>query len=326
MTVGSSVTVAPRDPAGKRIEARSLSWKVMLMPAYEAWDTVAHEIVHTLPEGWAGDEMTKECGRDYHNKKDLIANGERITNGGLPEARERKAGMVPLMGPSVPTSDVWITQCTYSHLLQQLSGAPPDPPVLLVRVLLSKEGGKVTGELRPLYELMGIVDAPTGKGGAYAVILRDAKGAELGRYPLSPRWNDVETGTPRSIVSMVFRVPALPEPSVVELVGPGGVLARKQMSAAPPALRILTPAQGERAKVENGRVRVTWKSESAPERKLLYTILYSSDGGEHFKTQAFELETDAFDVTIDPKAKDHRVKVVATDGTRSSEAVIPLKP
>jgi hypothetical protein len=326
MTVGSSVTATPRDAGGQRGEARTLSWKVMLMPSYETWDTVAHEVVHTLPEGWSGDEMEKECSRNYHNKKDLIANGERITDGGVPATRERKAGMVPVMGPSVSARDIWITQCTYSHLLQQLSGVPPDPPVLLVRVFLTKEGGKVKGELRPMYEMMGIVDVPAGKGGAYALVLRDAKGAELGRYPLSPRWNDIETKTPRSIVSMVFRVPALPEPAVVELVGPGGVLDRKQMSAAPPALRILTPAQGERAKVENGRVRVTWKAESEPDRKLLYTILYSSDGGEHFKTQVFELEADSFDVAIDPKAKEHRVKVVATDGTRSSEAVIPLKP
>jgi hypothetical protein len=177
-----------------------------------------------------------------------------------------------------------------------------------------------------MYELMGYSDVAAGKGGTYAVVLRDAKGAELGRYPVSPRWNDPHTQEPRSIVSIVLRVPALPEPAVVELVGPGGVLDRKQMSATPPALQILTPAQGERAKVENGRVQVMWKAEGEPNRKLLYSILYSSDGGEHFETQAFELESATFDVTIDPKAKDHRVKVVVTDGTRSSEAVIPLRP
>jgi hypothetical protein len=326
VTVGSSVTATPKGPDGKRGDARVLSWKVILMPSYETWDTVAHELVHTLPEGWADSEMEKECGRNYHNKEDPIANGERITEGGIASLRERKAGMVPVMGPSVSISKVWITQCTYSHLVQQLSGAPPDPPVLLVRAFLSKEGGKVKGELRPMYELMGYSDVVAGKGGAYAVVLRDAKGAELGRYPLSPRWNDPHTQQPRSIVSMVFRVPALPEPAVVELVGPGGVLDREQMSATPPALQILTPAQGERAKVENGRVRVTWKAESEPNRKLLYSILYSSDGGEQFETQAFELESATFDVTINPKAKDHRVKVVVTDGTRSSEAVIPLRP
>jgi hypothetical protein len=325
VTVGSDVTAAPKGPDGKRGDARVLSWKVILMPSYETWDTVAHELVHTLPDGWADSEMEKECGRNYHNKDDLIANGERITEGGV-ALRERKAGMVPVMGPSVSIKKVWITQCTYSHMVQMLSGAPPDPPVLLVRAFLSKEGGKVKGELRPMYELMGHSDVAAGKGGTYAVVLRDAKGTELGRYPVSPRWNDPHTQQPRSIVSMVLRVPALPEPAVVELVGPGGVLDRKQMSATPPALQILTPAQGERAKVENGRVRVMWKAEGVPDRKLLYSILYSSDGGEHFETQAFELESATFDVTINPKGKDHRVKVLVTDGTRSSEAVIPLRP
>jgi hypothetical protein len=326
MTVASDVTATPREPGGRRGQARTLSWKVILVPSYETWDTVAHELVHSLPEGWADDEMQKECGRNYHNKSDPIANGEHITEGGVPATRERKAGMLPLMGPAVAFSKTWITQCTYAHLLQQLSGGPPDPPVLLVRAFLSKEAGKVKGELKPMYELMGSSDVTVGKGGAYALVLRDAKGAELGRYPLSPRWNDIETKVPRSIISMVFRVPALPEPAVVELVGPGGVLDKKQMSTVPPTLRILTPAEGERAKVENGRVRVTWKAEGEQGRKLLYTILSSSDGGEHFETQAFELEEPTFDVTIDPKAKSARVKVIATDGTRSSEAIIPIRP
>ncbi|HVG62702.1 MAG TPA: hypothetical protein VNA24_29320 [Hyalangium sp.] len=328
LTVGTSVTAAPRPSQGGTRQARTLSWKVILTTSVAEWTTVGHELVHSLPEGWSSKGMEAECGRSYHNKKDPVANGERITRGGAPSERERKAGLLALMGPATGNpDDVWITQCTYAHLLQQLAGAPPDPPVLLVRAFLTKDGGKVKGELQPLYELMGYADVAAGKGGGpYAVILRDAKGAELGRYPLSPQWNDIETGEPRSIVSLVFRVPALPEPAVVELVGPGGVLDRKQMSARPPTLQILTPAEGERAKVENKRVRVTWKAEGEQGRPLLYSVLYSSDGGEHFQTQVFELESTAFDVTIDPSAKDHRVKVVVTDGTRSSEAVIPLRP
>jgi hypothetical protein len=328
LTVASSVTATPKPAQGGNRQARTLSWKVILTTSVAEWTTVGHELVHSLPEGWASKGMEAECGRSYHNKKDPVANGERITRGGAPSARERKAGLMALMGPEAKSSDeVWITQCTYAHLLQQLTGAPPDPPVLLVRAFLTKDGGKVKGELQPLYELMGYSDVAAGKGGGpYALILRDAQGAELGRYPLSPQWNDIETGEPRSIVSLVFRVPALPEPAVVELVGPGGVLDRKQMSARPPTLQILTPAEGERAKVENKRVRVTWKAEGEQGRPLLYSILYSSDGGEHFQTQAFELESTAFDVTIDPSAKEHRVKVVVTDGTRSSEAVIPLRP
>jgi hypothetical protein len=325
MTVKRPVTVTPRGPSGRGGESRTLSWKVMFMPHYEFWESVAHELVHTLPEGWSGSDMEKECERNYHNKRDPVANGHIITYGSVPGTRERQAGVIPIMGPATFLPS-WITQCTYAHLLDQLGGAPPDPPVLLVRAFLSKEGGGVKGELRPMYELMGYSDVAPGKGGAYAILLRDAKGAELGRYPLSPRWNDLETNAPRSVISMVFRVPALPEPAVVELVGPGGVLDREQLSAKPPALQILTPAQGERPKVEGGRVRVTWKAEGEQGRKLLYSILYSPDGGEHFQTQAFELERTEFDVTINPQAKDHRVKVVVTDGTRSSEAVIPLRP
>jgi hypothetical protein len=320
MSVASSVTPKSKDPERS---ARTLSWKVMIVPSTATWDTVGHELVHTLPEGWASSGMKAECGRSYHNLKDRIANGHRINEGGQPK-RQRMRGSYALMGPSLASKDVWITQCTYAHLLREMAGAPVDPPVLLVRALLSKEGAKVKGELRPMYELMGFSDVAAGKGGAWAVVLRDAKGAELGRYPLTPLWNDIETGAPRSVISMVLRVPALPGVAVVELQGPGGVLDSKRLDAEPPSLKILTPGEKEKLAPVEGRVRVTWEGRAVEGKPLLYSVLYSSDGGANFATQVFEIEGTAFDVEIDPKGKEHQVKVLATDGARSSEVIIPL--
>jgi len=71
-------------------------------------------------------------------------------------------------------------------------------------------------------------------------------------------------------------------------------------------------------------VHVTWEATATGGAPLLYSVLYSSDGGANYLDQSFEQKETAFDVTVDLKGRDHRVKIIATDGTRSAEAVIPL--
>jgi len=324
MTVDSSVHATPKGPQEKaRLgQARTLSWKVMLMPSTETWDTVAHELLHTLPEGWAESEMKRECGRAYHNESLPIANGIRLTQDGVAGERQRRNALIPLMGPSTPQNELWITQCTYEHLTRELAAGPPDPPVLLVRAFVSQDGRK--GELRPSYDLMGNSDLAPGKGGPWAFVLRDEKGLELGRYPFTPRFKDIETQTPRQMTSVVYRVPQLPGLARVELLGPGGVLDRQGRSVQAPTLRILAPSEGEKLTASQGKVRITWEGGALAGRTLLYSVSYSTNGGKDFLGQSFERKEASWDVRIDPKAKTHQVKVMATDGSRSAEVIIPL--
>lgn len=327
MTVDSSVSLKPKGEAATKYKPTvTLSWKVMLMPHWEHWDTVAHELVHTLPDGWADDEMQKECGRNYHNKDDRLAHGEKITEDSEPAKRERKAGMISLMGPSVPISDVWMDQCTYWHLEEELAGGPPDPPVLLMRAIVGKQGAKVKGELKPVYNLMGHADLRAGKAGPFAFVFRDAKGAELARFPFTPRYNDLESKLPRTVISEVYRVPDVPNWAKVELVGPGGVLDQRTVTASPPSLEILSPADQAPVTPVNGKIHVTWKATAAAGTPLLYSVLYSPDGGKNWLDQVFELKETAFDVTLKPGAVAHQVKIVATDGSRSAAAIVRLGP
>jgi hypothetical protein len=321
MTVSESVRV--QGPRGS--SARTLSWKVMLMPSYESWDTVAHELVHTLPEGWADSEMQAECGKQYHNKKDPLAHGHKITEDSVPAAtRERKVAMISYMGPSVSQAQIWTDQCTYWHLLKQMTGGPPDPPVTMVRAFVGKKGNKVVGELKPAYEIMGYADLNPGKGGPYAFVFKDAAGKELARFPFTPRYTDIETRDPLDIVSVVYRVPLVHDWATLELHGPGGVLDRKVRTASAPRVEITSPKDGETVAPQDGKVRLTWEGKG--EGPLLYSVLYSADGGKTWTDQSFEQTAASADVILakEPKGKDHRLKVVATDGTRSAEAVIKV--
>jgi len=333
MTVAESVEVRARGST-----ARTLSWKVMMVPSFERWDTVAHEILHTLPEGWADDEMKAECGRAYHNKEDPLAHGERITLDSAPTTRERKVAMISLMGPWVSESKIWMDQCTYWHLTKMLAGAPPDPPVMMVRAMVgTKKNGKPMGELRPIYELMGNADLTAStnpKSGPYAFVFKDAKGAALARFPFNPRATDIETKGKLEVMSFVGRVPVVPGWAQLELQAANGtVLDKKVRSETPPQVAIEEPNDGAQVtpqvppdaagKKKVGKVKVRWTAKpAADELTVLSSVLYSSNKGASWTDQAFEQPIEELDVALNPNATEHLIKVVTTDGTRSAEAII----
>lgn len=312
MAVKSPVT--PRNSA-------SLSWKVMFVSNVEDWSTVAHEIVHTLPSGWAKEGMEAECGRAYHNLYDPVANGERITEGGEVR-RERKAGMIALMGPAVSTSKIWVTQCTWWHLLEQFIAGPADPPVVLVRAWLGKQGNKVKGQLRPSYTIMGSADLAPGKG-PWAIVVKDAAQKELGRFPIEPRFSDLERNVTRTVTSVAARLPLLPGMAELELVGPTGSLDKKVFSTEAPVVTIAPVAPLTKGQ---GTVRLSWTAKTQAGTSALSTVSYSTDHGKTWASQAFELGASELEVTLDPKATSHRVRVTVTDGSRSSYSELELAP
>jgi hypothetical protein len=52
------------------------------------------------------------------------------------------------------------------------------------------------------------------------------------------------------------------------------------------------------------------------------SVLHAGGGAPVFTARVFESQSSAADIPLDPAAKDHAIKIVVTDGTRSSERVI----
>jgi len=317
MTVSPSVDVKPKNRS-----ARSLSWKVVFSPNTETWDTIAHEVLHTLPEGWASTEMVAECGLDYHNRSVPWADGIRLARGAKLE-RELRRMQMPLMGPVNDLEDMWITQCTYWHLVKMMTGyGPPDPPVSLVRVWLGNpvNAGGALGEIKPVYDLMGSVDLPAlakEERADWSIVAKDAAGKRIGGWKISPEFVDSETGLPRAIVSQVFRIPAVPVWSSLELVGPGGAtLASKKRSAKPPTVSVSAPSS---VATGTSTLDVSWKGAGEKGLPLRYTVLYAKDDSPDWLSMSFEQAATTAKIDVDPEAKRHRVRVLVTDGTRSGE-------
>lgn len=193
-----------------------------------------------------------------------------------------------------------------------LERAPIDPPVTLARGFIFRHGTKLYGALGPSYSLNAAADLTAKSVGKWAIVLRDANGQQLARYAFTPRLRD--------IVAFAYRVVDNAEASTLELVGPSGVADAKNLSEAPPTLRIVWPQDGGVVRGMAGTVHVSWLAQAETGKRILASVFYSADGGKHFKPEAFEKQLSALDIRINPNASDHIVKVVVTDGSRSSVA------
>jgi hypothetical protein len=351
-----------RDVAGKAPEGTfslqdsgtALSFKVILVGETSGIHTVGHELVHTLPGLWSSDQMVEECGIDYHNQDHSLANGLRLVAGGVASGRRRKDLSTPLMGPSYgPEHDEdlanplvgtarrermvkdpdtgqtvnrsilesWITQCTYRHLANVLM-TPPDPPMLLVRGYLGRHNGKYSVFLNSFYDVMGHEDLPVNFAGDFAIVLQDASGGELARYKFSPDWKLPGFGLTRDLTAFAFRVPLTPRLSQITINGPDGVLATRKIATQLPTVEILSPEKDKATVLQDGKIQVSWRGRSPGGAPLLYTVLYSADGGDTWDERVFEKPATQARISIQPKSKNHAIKIIASDSSRSSEAVV----
>ena len=325
MSAGGWVIVVLRDPEmtldpTDRPNGLAISDKVILMSEKSQIDTVAHEIVHTMPWWWRETQMQEDCGENFHDLLNKIAYGFRIMNGAK-EEREKISQRIPLMG--APRPPRWISQCTYMHLIQELQKMH-DPRVVLVRGIAAKDSSRNAGRLFAAYEYDSVVDLPSGGAGGWAIVVRDKAARVLGRYAFEPVWHLPDMKKPRKVVSFAYRVPWHGETSRIDLEGPNGILDSITFSSHPPEIRILSPQEGESLPAQDGKIQIRWSGTDSDGDPLVYTVYYSPDGGRVWLEQAFEQKESSVEVSVDPGSKNHLIKLIATDGARSTEVIIPF--
>lgn len=278
----------------------------------EKHSAVAHELAHTLPYVWLDDAQTPCGAPNYHNKSLNVANGFRVTTGGV-EQRARRDRTRSFMEVH-RRSDFWTDQCTYKNLVGQLQ-ALNDPPVMLVQGRMARDPDEVIGELLPVYRNDGIIDLTEGTGGDYALVVRDETGSTLGRFPFEPGWTlATHPSIERNVLTFAYRLPDLPDAASVELAGPAGVLDTRPLTSAAPEVTITSPSDGQ--SVPRGAVMVEWEASDPDGDPLVFTVLHSLDGGRTFRTVAVEIDGPSTLVQL-PSGRNHRVQVVATDGAVS---------
>ena len=284
-------------------------------------DTVAHELAHTLPNQlWSGvvdnrHSMMKTCERDYHGTEVHNAYGERLVIGGYASERRNQDGLREIMGSGTQTQQVWISQCTYAHLIASMY-IKPDPPLSLISLYASRFEGKPAAEFNPGYDLSGIANVEPGPISDWGLEVRDSAARLIQSYPFDPHWFTEENEN-RNMVAVILRVPASSSAREFRVVNHGQVLAQQRVSAEAPSLVVNSPSL-----TAAGTANVSWSARTVDGRPLLASVLYSDSGGRWFDEQVFEQPVTSAQVRLNPQVRNHMVKVVVTDGARSSEQVV----
>lgn len=332
--VAAIVTQADMDellypPAGSAA-GFAANTKTFFIYEYGTHSTVAHELAHTTPAyAWLHEQP--DCTVDYHNVGGSLGHGFQTTVGGQPSRvwRGPEGGMMSSSSPYA-----WIEQCSYWHLLHHLS-ALEDPLLVGIRGWIAKEGGFETGAFQPGMTFEGITEREPGGTGPYAVRLLDASGRELAVHRFDHPFED-DWGGARPMIAFTMAVERPDALARIELIGPTGTLATREVTRNAPTLTLAEPAAG--ASPTAGRpLRVSWTATDADcdasadasgssaaacvEDTLTYGVAFSADDGATWYDVDFDLNVTEVEVPASfiAAGSAYIVRVMATDGVNSVE-------
>lgn len=310
------------------------TWKkVIFAPTGVSYETIGHEIAHTLP--WDRDQnpavtdannvtwMISECQRGYHNVSYHYAKGLRfIVHGRVAGSGARvQEDNYGVMAPAY--ANKYIEQCTSRHLTGVLSKGNNDPEVFVVRGYIAAKGGRMAAEFTPFYTMESNTD-DTGDDATADLHVRvlGANGSLLREVSISPlfvRPDDPDSAYVHAhLIAFMSRIPYVGGAREIQLVSRrDGVLATEAMTSAPPVVQILAPAPGTTIS-SHGNVAIRW-SEQSQSSAALSSVLDSTDNGKSYHALVMEQTGTSLRARLIGYGR-HLLRVVVTDGSRSGEA------
>jgi hypothetical protein len=152
-------------------------------------------------------------------------------------------------------------------------------------------GGKVL-TLQALFIVPDAGDIEPRTPGPYAIVLRNARGEELARYPFTPDQSHSGPVQPSSAaqgesdsLSISELVPFVAGATRVDIEGPGGGLLHT-VTAGPntPTVAVVSPNGGET--LTGPTVTVSWSANDLDGDPLTFNVQYSNDNGASWKMVA----------------------------------------
>ena len=134
--------------------------------------------------------------------------------------------------------------------------------------------------------------------GAYAIVLRDAVGAELARYPFTPAGQALgrprpstrlQQGEPEEeLLAIRELVPYVAGTVRVDIEGPSGLLKTVTAGSNPPTVQVSSPNGGEF--LNGATVPVSWTASDADGDPLRFNVQYSRDNGATWEMLAQDID------------------------------------
>lgn len=224
----------------------------------------------------------------------------------------------------------WISNYTYEGLKTYIQNNFPlstQHPVYLIDRLLVlgtiPSSGEVT--LKPLFVIPNAADSEPNLPGPYALVLRDASGSELARYPFTPDFLAQEEGEPLLGISEL--VPALSGMAMLDVEGPNGTLIiRVTAGATPPTVNLNETDIGSLLNPQT--LTVSWTASDPDGDPLAFALESSPDNGTTWEIVAPYLVTTT--ITLNDTAlvagAQTLFRIWATDGihTTSDTSITPI--
>jgi subtilisin-like proprotein convertase family protein len=242
----------------------------------------------------------------------------------------------------------WVSDFTYEGIMDFYqrgtppafrAGAPGERVDRLVVVGAIDRSATPTPSvtLQPLFIIPDALDLDPRVPGPYAIVLRDAGGAELANYPFTP--DEIHEGQPMGgpsrAADLLFineLVPFVAGTARVEITGPSGLLISVSAGPGMPSVTLLTPNGGET--LDQQTIPLRWTSDDPDGDLLTFSVQYSRDDGANWEMVAQyvkdgELELDASNIG---RTEAGRFRVLVSDGinTASDDSdgpfVVPNRP
>jgi hypothetical protein len=187
-------------------------------------------------------------------------------------------------------------------------------------------------ELQPLFVLPGAGELTQRIPGAYAIVLRNAGGAELVRYPFTPHQSHVEADDQQMgeapLLFIEETVPFVAGTTRVDIEGPSGLQHTIVAGSHPPTIHITAPGGGQSLIGET--IAVRWTADDIDGDPLSFNVQYSRDDGTTWHMMAQNLSGDGVDLDARnvPGGLRARFRVWASDGmhTASDESQMVTVP
>ncbi|MBI4518996.1 MAG: hypothetical protein HY699_24660 [Deltaproteobacteria bacterium] len=185
-------------------------------------------------------------------------------------------------------------------------------------------------ELEPLFVIPVDGEVPGPIAGDYAIVLRDADGAVLARYPFTPSTGAAGRGsaapdeTERDVEVLFIdeMVPFVEGTVRVDIEGPGGaLLTTVQAGAAAPQVTVQSPNGGE--VFTGATVPVSWSASDEDGDPLVFHVEYSRDNGTSWQSVARGLTETSIelDASTIPGGAQALIRVWASDGIHTASDV-----
>ena len=226
----------------------------------------------------------------------------------------------------------WVSDFTYEGLLDFFrsgSGAADRlvrSGVVTDRLLVvgTIDPSSMAVQLQPLFIVPNAPELKERIPGPYAIVLRDAGGAELARYPFTPEMvHEGPSGAPAGDreVDVLFineLVPFVEGTSRVEIEGPSGILHSVSAGPGAPTVHLVSPNGGET--LDQPTVTVAWTSEDPDGDLLTFSLQYSKDGGATWEIVAQYLVGDHVDLDAANigRTDQGKFRILVTDGVHTS--------